>query len=89
MKKTQLLIFISLSAASAAFVSCSESDRDNGLQGATGNEIRFAAGTEQARSGDITTNTLTTFNVYAYTGAPESPKLFMDNVTVNKTGANT
>lgn len=89
MKKTQLLIFISLSAASAAFVSCSESDNDNGLQEAAGSEIRFAAGTERTRSGDITTNTLTTFNVYAYTGTSESPKLFMDNVTVNKTGTNT
>lgn len=51
--------------------------------------IRFAASTEFARSADITTNNLTTFNVYGYTGEASSPTLFMDNVTVTKTGTNT
>ena len=51
--------------------------------------IRFAAATEFSRSGDITTNNLTSFNVYAYTGTASAPVTFMDNVTVTKTSANT
>ena len=50
--------------------------------------IRFAAATEFSRAGDITTNNLNSFNVYAYTGTASAPVIFMDNVTVNKTSAN-
>ena len=50
--------------------------------------IRFAAATEFSRAGDITTNNLNSFNVYAYTGTALAPVIFMDNVTVNKTSAN-
>lgn len=52
------------------------------------NAIRFTATAEYSRSGDITTNNLKTFNVYAYTGLGTSPVLFMDNVTVTKSNAN-
>lgn len=51
-------------------------------------EIRFTAATEYSRAGDITTNNLKSFNVYAYTNSADSSTLFMDNVTVNKTGTN-
>lgn len=51
--------------------------------------IRFAAVTEFSRTGDITTNNLTSFNVYAYTGSVSTPVTFMDNVTVTKTSSNT
>lgn len=50
--------------------------------------IRFAASTEFSRAGDITTNNLTSFNVYAYTGTTLSPVTFMDNVVVSKTSSN-
>lgn len=50
--------------------------------------IRFAASTDFTRAGDFTTNNLTSFNVYAYTGSATSPQIFMDNVTVTKTDAN-
>jgi hypothetical protein len=53
------------------------------------NAIRFAATTEYSRTGDITTNNLTSFNVYAYTGLGTNPNLFMNNVTVTKTDINT
>lgn len=51
--------------------------------------IRFTAVTEFSRAGEITTNNLTSFNVYAYTGSATSPVTFMDNVTVTKTSSNT
>lgn len=89
MKKINLMIVAAMSAASLTAVSCSESEDVREPLETNGTEIRFAANTEQSRSGDITTNTLTTFNVYAYTGSAESPTLFMDNVTVNKSGSNT
>ncbi len=50
-------------------------------------QIRFAASAEMTRS-DYTTNNLTTFNVYAYTGTATDPKLFMDNVVVTKSATN-
>lgn len=42
-----------------------------------------------SRVGDITTNNLTSFNVFAYTGTDSMPTLFMNNVTVSKTSSNT
>lgn len=51
--------------------------------------ISFAPNTVYARSGDITTSNLNSFQVYAYTeGEPEN-QLFMDNVTVSRTAKNT
>lgn len=52
-------------------------------------EIRFAASTDYSRAGDITTNSLKAFNVYAFTGTEESPEIFMNNVEVTKTASNT
>lgn len=69
--------------------SCTEENDPLGAEVAADNAIYFAAHTELSRAGDITTNNITSFNVYAYTGSVTSPSLFMDNVTVNKTASNT
>lgn len=66
----------------------SEQDITSGKETAD-NAIRFTASTEFTRTGDITTNNLTSFNVYAYTGTASAPVTFMNNVTVTKTDANT
>lgn len=89
MKHTNLL-FISLALGSMAISSCTESEpvSDNG-QLAEEKAIRFAVNTEHTRAGDITTNNLTSFHVYAYTNVGTTPSLFMDNVEVSKTGTNT
>ncbi|MDE6298095.1 MAG: fimbrillin family protein, partial [Muribaculaceae bacterium] len=49
--------------------------------------IRFAA-TALSTKADITTNSLSSFNVYAYTGNGTSPSVFMNNVTVSKSATN-
>lgn len=65
-------------------------EQDVTATGATNdNAIRFTASTEFTRAGDVTTNNLTSFNVYAYTGTASAPVTFMNNVTVTKTDANT
>ena len=71
--------------------SCSDNDAPGIDSSATAsNAIRFAANTEFAsRAGDITTNNLKQFYVYAYTGTDSVPELFMDNVTVSKSDNNT
>ena len=71
--------------------SCSENDApDIDTSATASNAIRFAANTELAsRAGDITTNNLKQFYVYAYTGTDSVPELFMDNVTVSKSDNNT
>lgn len=72
----------------AMSVSCSNSEEVDAV-GETGTRaISFAANTEFSRAGDITTNNLKSFNVYAYTGSPESPAILMNNVTVTKNGSN-
>lgn len=82
---------LAAAASLAGVTACSSSDDPHvAPESTTGNAIRFAAYTDLAsRAGDITTNNLTSFNVYAYTGTATSPSLFMDNVTVSKTGTNT
>lgn len=72
----------------AGLSGCAEEQDGTVLQESGTNEIRFAATADYTRGGDITTNNLTSFNVYAYIGTGTSPVLFMDNVTVNKTGTN-
>lgn len=67
---------------------CTSSEDIPDTQDKADNAIRFAAASELTRAGDITTNTLTTFNVYAHTGSTSDPVTFMDNVTVNKTASN-
>lgn len=83
--------FISASvaiAAMSALVGCSDSDMESPV--ADNGAIRFAANTDfNSRAGDVTTNNLTEFNVYAYTLSNGSPALFMDNVTVTKSSSNT
>lgn len=79
---------IGLCVALLGLSSCSGEEEPQGAMTYDDNAIRFAAGTEYARGGDVTTNNLTSFNVYAYTGMPASPTVFMDNVTVSKTGNN-
>ena len=71
--------------------SCSDNDApDIDTSATASNAIRFAANTELAsRAGDITTNNLKQFYVYAYTGTDSVPELFMDNVTVSKSDNNT
>ena len=88
-KKFQLMAALPLALFSALAVSCAnESDDMPGNSAVDDGAIRFAAATELSRAGDITTNNLTSFNVYAYTGTASAPVTFMDNVTVTKTGAN-
>ncbi len=70
------------------FIACSnESDMPQFPESENG-EIRFAANTEFSRAGDVTTNNLSAFNVYAYIDPSDSTGLFMDNVTVTKTSGN-
>ncbi|MDE6333806.1 MAG: fimbrillin family protein [Muribaculaceae bacterium] len=83
-------IFTAMSAVvlASAAVSCSDMNEDMPIPDAGGdNAIRFAANTEYSRVSDITTNNLTSFQVYAYTGSSSAPNLFMDNVTVSKSGS--
>lgn len=85
----KLLTAMILSAFSALALSCSDDVADiPGTPGVDDGAIRFAASTELTRAGDITTNNLTSFNVYAYTGTASAPVTFMDNVVVTKTAAN-
>ncbi|MCM1077521.1 MAG: fimbrillin family protein [Bacteroides sp.] len=84
-------ISIPLAAVVAAMGlwSCSDHESSNDGPVTDMNAIRFAANTElNTRAGDITTNNLVEFNVYAYTGVATNPTLFMDNVNVIKTGTN-
>ena len=79
-----------LTAASfLALASCSENADPEAPESVSDNAIRFAANTEFSRAGDITTNNLNSFNVYAYTGDSTTPNIFMNNVVVNKTTSNT
>ncbi len=86
--KTSKFILSILTPLSLAFIACSTEDRPDITDiTQTGKEIRFGSFTELSRS-DITTNNLTSFNVYAYTGSATSPTVFMDNVTVSKSATN-
>lgn len=70
-------------------VSCSDSEIMDSADVHTGNPVEFAARTEYSRAGDITTNSLNQFNVWAFTGTGTSPVTFMQNVVVTKSGTNT
>lgn len=84
----KIYLILTSVVASLGFFSCTE-DVDDAMIADNGNrEIRFAANTEFSRVTDITTNNLTSFNVYAYTGKSVATNLFMDNVTVTKTANN-
>lgn len=89
MKKTTLISSALIIASGATLLSaCSNDETNDPIEPSSGNRIRFAASTELTRSGDITTNNLNSFNVYAYTGNATAPKIFMDNVLVSKTASN-
>lgn len=83
------LTLIALGAV--ALTACSDTNADEPQATTTGNEIRFAANTEfnSRANNDVTTNNLTQFNVYAYTGTGSDVVTFMDNVKVTKGAANT
>lgn len=86
MKILKLLLPASITIGVLAVTGCSQTDEPSGDLAIDDNAIRFAANTELSRSGDITTNNLRSFNVYAYTGSDKT--IYMDNVTVTKTGTN-
>ena len=89
MKKTKFMTGIPAAMLLVTAVSCSGEDENiPGTQNPADGAIRFAAATEYSRAGDITTNNLTSFNVYAYTGTTSNPVTFMDNVVVTKTASN-
>lgn len=79
---------MSLSLLAVAAVSCSQNEDMPDVPAEHDGAIRFAAETEFSRAGDYTTNNLTSFNVYAYTGTTSAPVTFMDNVEVTKTASN-
>ncbi len=89
MKKTTIFSIALLSATTPFMAGCTSDEAIPEPDSTPVNEIRFAANTEFTRGGDITTNNLTSFNVYAYTNNPDGPKLFMDNVVVTKSSNNT
>ena len=89
MKKTTQITFASLLAIVPLVAACSSDEEKYSPEPVSSNEIRFAANTESTRAGEITTNNLTSFNVYAYTTSTGEPKLFMDNVAVTKSSNNT
>lgn len=75
-------------ACTALLISCSSTDETEPAGESASRAINFTANTEFSRAGDITTNNLKSFNVYAYTGSTESPGILMNNVTVTKNGNN-
>lgn len=86
--KTPKLLPCILATFALALSSCSADDSPTDIPTSKSDrQIRFGASTEMSRA-DITTNNLTSFNVYAYTGTATSPKVFMDNVTVTKNATN-
>lgn len=87
-KSIQILAGVSVVTISLSAFSCSSVDEPAISESGNG-AIHFAAVAEYSRSKDITTNNLTSFNVYAYTGTAASPVTFMDNVVVTKTASNT
>ena len=73
--------------AVAGMASCADKVA-NAPEEISGNAIRLSAVSDFTRAGDITTNNLKSFNVYAYTGTDESPEIFMNNVVVTKNSNN-
>lgn len=89
MRTNHIYLYGTIMIVAIALGACTANDEPSTLNVNSANAIRFAANTEQnSRTGDITTNNLTSFNVYAYTGTGTSPVLFMDNVTVTKNSNN-
>ena len=84
----KLKIYFMALAGFMAFASCTDDDRESADEPLYNNVIRFSATTQRgSRAGDITTNNLTSFNVYAYLAS--SGSVFMDDVNVTKGSDNT
>lgn len=82
------LLFSVLAVSAVTLTACSADDHSTEPTNSSGNrQIRFAAATDLTR-GDLTTNNLKAFNVYAYTGSATHPTVFMNNVTVTKNATN-
>lgn len=80
MKRIKIFAAMSLPLLMLA---CSDDDTGNAIPVNNG-EIRFTAMTSsRSRSAEITTNTLNSFRVFAYTDG----QLYMDNVTVTKSSS--
>lgn len=78
----KLPLSVMLIACLPMISSCSD-DTEKSEEPQSVNEIRFSAAIRNVpRSGDVTTNNLHSFNVYAYLAT--SGSVFMDNVTVEK-----
>lgn len=83
-------LFTAISASSLALMlaatSCVDSNESTSPENpAEGSAIRFAPTTEYStKAGDITTNNLQSFQVFAYTGRATAPSVLMNNVTVNR-----
>lgn len=91
MKKKNTIMMLVSGLAVIALGSCSSSeDIPSPSVSTTDEAIRFAASTDFTRASDYTTNNLNSFNVYAYTqtNGTGNMTLFMNNVTVTKTGTN-
>lgn len=88
MKKIALIKGLAIGLLIPGLAACEDSQDTGSEPDVRGVPIQFAVNTEYVRSGDITTNNLTSFNVYAYVGKGTEFKLFMNNVTVTKTSSN-
>ncbi len=89
MKTTHLMLMAAVAIGASSLTGCSDKtyEPDDSTLDA-GNAIRFAVNTELTRAGDITTNNLSSFYVYAFTDVQDTPSLFMDNVEVTKNSTN-
>ena len=89
MKTVNLLLAAAATAPYLALTACADGAPATLPEEPDDNAIRFTATAEYSRAGgDLTTNNLTSFNVYAYTGKGTAPVLFMNNVTVTKNDVN-
>ena len=89
MKTVNLLLAAAATAPYLALTACADGAPATLPDEPDDNAIRFTATAEYSRAGgDLTSNNLTSFNVYAYTGKGTAPVLFMNNVTVTKNDVN-
>ncbi len=88
MKHIYYLSIASMTMVLTLMASCSNDEGVTNPVQEKSEAIRFAINTDFTRGSDITTNNLTSFNVYAYTPSSDGPQVFMNNVTVNKSSNN-
>lgn len=87
MAKNTIPLTLLMSAMAITAASCSESNEDPNPDRISGNGYASQP-PQNTPSSDITVNNLTSFNVYAYTGADDDSQPFMDNVIVTKPKTN-